>query len=128
MTTRSDGPSRSRPAGVTVSIAALAIALLLGVAILAFGWGEPLVALVTGVVVGGLIVGAALRRNWARWALVVLTIVATATSWPLLRIQLSYGIVVPAATVVQFVLELLGLILLFRPVASAWYRGQPRGM
>lgn len=116
------GGAEGRPRSVTVAVGSLSIALLLGVAILGFGWRVPVVALSTFLVVGSLIFSAARRHTWARWALAILTIVAFAMTWPLVRFQLTYGIVVPIATVAQIALETVGLYLLFRPAAGRWYR------
>ena len=114
-----------RPLGVTLAVAALGAALLLGLAILLLGWRVPWIAAATLVIVGSLIVSVALRQNWARWALLVVTILALVTTYPLVRFQLTYGALVPAATVAQLVLEMIGFVLLFRPGAARWYRGGP---
>ena len=111
-----------RPRSVTLAVGALSIALLLGVAILGFGWRVPVVAVSTFLIVGGLIFAAARRHNWARWVLAILTIMVLVLTWPLVRFQLTYGLVVPIATVVQITLEAAGLILLFRPAAGRWFR------
>jgi hypothetical protein len=115
------GGVEGRPRSVTLAVRLLSIALLLGVAILGFGWRVPVVALSTFLVVGWLIFSAARRHNWARWALALLTIVAFAMTWSLVRFQLTYGIVVPLATVAQVTLEAVGFYLLFRPAAARWY-------
>ena len=116
------GGAEGRPRSVTVAVGSLSIALLLGVGILDFGWRVPVVALSTVLVVGALIFSAARRHNWARWALAILTIAAFALTWPLMRFQLTFRVVVPIATVVQITLETVGLYLLFRPAAGRWYR------
>lgn len=100
----------------------MSVALLLGLAILGFGWRVPEVAVAALVIVGGLIFGAARRQNWARWVLAILTVVVLVMTWSLIRIQLTFGIVVPIATVAQIALEAAGLYLLFRPDAGRWYR------
>jgi hypothetical protein len=109
------------PRSVTLAVGALSVALLLGVAILAFGWRVPLVALATFVIVGSLIFSAARRHNWARWALAILTLATFALTWSLVRFQLTFGVVVPIATVAQIALEVVGFYLLFRPAAGRWY-------
>lgn len=111
-----------RPRSVTLALGAMSIALLIGVSILHFGWRVPVVALVSFVLVGALIFGAARRRNWARWTLAILTIVSTVLTQSLVRVQLIYGVLVPIATIVQLSLEAVGLYLLFRPDAGRWYR------
>ena len=111
-----------RPRSVTLAVGALSIALLIGVAILWFGWRVPTVALVALVLVGGLIFGTARRRNWARWTLVILTITSTVLTQSFVRFQLTFGVLVPIATVAQLTLEAVGLWLLFRPDARRWYR------
>jgi hypothetical protein len=117
-----------RPREVTVAVAAFGAALLIGFAILQFGWRVPRVALATLALVGALIVGVARRQNWARWALLVLTVVSLIMTWPLLSVQLTYGVLVPLATITQLVLEAVGFTLLFRPAAGRWYRHRPPGV
>jgi hypothetical protein len=121
--TRIPGVAGGRPPSVTLAVYALSLALLLGVAILGFGWGYPSIALITLVTIGGLILGVARRHNWARWALLVVTVLALALTWPVVRFQLTYGVVLPLATVVQLALEAVAFVLLFRPPARRWYRG-----
>ena len=116
------GATGTRPRTVTLAVGALSVALLLGVAILGFGWRVPVVAVSTVVIVGGLLFGVTRRHNWARWVLAILTIVVLALTWPLVRFQLTYGTVVPIATVAQIVLEAVGLVLLFLPAAGRWFR------
>ena len=116
-------PDAGRPRSVTLAICLLSVALLLGVAILGFGWRVPVVALATFLIVGALILGIARRHNWARWVLAILTIVVLVLTWSLVRFQLTFGIVVPIATVAQITLEAAGLVLLFCPAAGRWYRG-----
>jgi hypothetical protein len=111
-----------RPLSVTLGIAALTLALGLGVAILAWGWDTPLVALVTLALVGSLIVGTARGHNWARWALTLLTAAALVLMFPVVRFQLTYGVLLPLATATQLALELVGCYLLFRAPGGAWYR------
>lgn len=113
---------QGRPRSVTLGVAALSIALLLGAGIIALGWRVPELALVALVIVGGLIVGAARRHNWARWTLATLIVVSTALTRSLVLFQLTYHVLVPLATVAQLSLEVVGLYLLFRPDAGRWYR------
>lgn len=113
-----------RPRSVTIGVGALTVALLLGTAILVFGWRVPGVAAVAFVLVGGLIVGVARRRNWARWTLAVLAIVSTILTRSLLLYQLTFRVLIPIATVAQLILEAVGLYLLFRPAAGRWYRAR----
>jgi hypothetical protein len=112
-----------RPRSITLAVYAQSLALVLGLAILVFGWKVPWVALATCVIVGSLIVAVARRHNWARWALLSLTLVALFMTSPLLKVQLTFGVLVPVATVVQLALEVMGFVLLFRPAAGRWYRG-----
>ena len=113
-----------RPPSVTLAVYAQGLALLLGLAILVFGWRVPWVALATLVIVGSLILAVARRHGWARWALLALTLVALYFTSPLLRVQLTYGVLVPIATIVQLALETVGFVLLFRPAAGRWYGGR----
>jgi len=112
-----------RPLGVTLAVAALGAALLLGLAILLLGWRVPWIAAATLVIVGSLIVSVALRQNWARWALLVVTILALVTTYQLVGFQLRYSTITSVATVAQLLLELVGFVLLFGPAATRWYRG-----
>lgn len=114
--------AEERPHSVTVAVAAMSVALALGASIVAFGWREPWVALVSIVIIGSLIFGAARRRNWARWTMATLTIVSTVLTRSLVLFQLTYHVLVPIATVSQLTLEAVGLYLLFRPAAGRWYR------
>lgn len=111
-----------RPRSVTLATLAMSVALLLGMAILNFGWRVPEVAGAAFVIVGGLIFATARRQNWARWVLAILTVLVSCMTWSLIRIQLTFGIVVPMATVAQLALEAAGLYLLFRPAAGRWFR------
>ena len=113
-----DGRHRS----VTFAVGALSVALALGAAILWLGWQVPLVALVSLLIVGGLIFAVARRQNWARWTLAILTIASTVLTRSLVQYQLTYHVLVPMATVAQLTLEAVGLYLLFRPAAGRWYR------
>jgi hypothetical protein len=112
---------------VTVAIGVLSIALGLGTAILAFGWRVPVVALISLVLVGGLIAAAARRANWARWALASLIVVSTILTRSLVLYQLTFHVLIPLATVAQLALEAMGLYLLFRPIAGEWYRAGTGG-
>jgi hypothetical protein len=112
---------------VTVAIGVLSIALGLGTAILAFGWRVPVVALISLVLVGGLIFAAARRANWARWALASLIVVSTILTRSLVLYQLTFHVLIPLATVAQLALEAMGLNLLFRPIAGEWYRAGTGG-
>ena len=115
------GGMNDRPPSVTLAVYAQCVALLLGLAILVFGWDVPWVALATLVIVGGLILGVARGHNWARWTLLALTLVASDLTSPLLRVQLTFGVLVPVATIIQLALEAVGFVLLFRPAAGRWY-------
>jgi hypothetical protein len=125
VTNESDAPG-TRPRRVTIAVAALSVALGLGAAILTFAWQYPVVALVTLAVVGLLIAAVARGRNWARWTLTVFTIVGLVSTWPVVRFQLGYGVLLPLATATQLVLEALGLLLLFGPSAGRWFRRRGR--
>jgi hypothetical protein len=100
----------------------MTVALVLGVAIL-IGWDVPKITVATAVIIGGLIWAVAWRHNWARWTLAVLTISSVLFTWDIIRFQLGYGTLLPIATAAQYVLEGVGLFLLFRPEAGRWYRG-----
>ena len=91
---------------------------------LAVPWREPDLGVITLLVIGSLLLAAAQRVNWARWTLVITTLVALGATWPVLQFQMIYRFDTGAATVVQIVLELLGCYLLLRPDATAWYRGR----
>ncbi len=105
-----------------MAVYALTLALALGAGILAFAWHYPTIALITIGVIGPLIFGVARGRNWARWTLALLTIAGLILTWPIVRFQLSYAVIVPLATAVQLALEALGLFLMFRPAAGRWFR------
>ena len=110
-----------RPRSVTLAVYSQSFALLIGLAILVFGWKVPWVAAATLVIVGSLIFGAARRRSWARWTLLALTLLALWFTTPLLRVQLSYGVLVPVATIVQYAFEAVGFVLLFGSEATRWF-------
>jgi hypothetical protein len=98
---------------VTVGLACLGGALLIGVAILLSAWREPRLAIVCFVIIGGLIWLAA-RRSWARVALIVLTVLSLVVNvyFGFLPFQLQYGGVISIATGIQIVLEIVGCGLL----------------
>jgi len=110
-----------RPRSVTYAISCFGVALVVGVAILAFPWGLPLQAFFTLLIIGFLIFNSARRRNWGRWTLTILTIAALTTTWPLLHYQLTYNLILGVATAAQISLELLGCCLLFLPQSGRWY-------
>jgi len=112
------------PRHVAIAVASFSVALAIGVAILYFGWVLPTIALVCLVVIGLLILLAALRRNWARWTLVLVTLVSLVFNWlgGMLPFQLTYGGIISVGTALQVVLELVGCWLLFTAPARAWYR------
>jgi hypothetical protein len=110
------------PPTVRYAVGGLAISLLIGTAILGFGWGFPPQAVLTFVVIGFLIVQVARRRNWARWILTIVTIASLVLMNSLIRFQLTYSLLTGTATVSQILLEVVGCVLLFVPSAGRWYR------
>ena len=104
----------------------MSVALVLGVVIL-FGWGVPKIALAALLIIGILIWAIAWRQNWARWTLAAVTVISFAFTFEIIRFQMTYGILLPLATAAQFVLEIVGFYLLFRPAAARWYRREPNG-
>jgi len=78
-------------------------------------------ALVALVVFGALLVAAAMQKNWARVALTVLVAIGVAFNAMLIPIQLDQDRLIAASTVVQSILQALGVLLLFRQSARRWY-------
>lgn len=111
-----------RPQSVTSGAWCMGLALAIGVAILLYGWREAMVAWVCLVFVGALIVLAARRHNWARWTLLVVTLLSFVFGWSFTRFQLSYGGPIAIGTALQLVLEVAGIVLLVSDSARRWYR------
>lgn len=109
-----------RPATVTYGALCMGVSLLIGVSILLFAWREPRAALISLAVVGPLIV-AALFFGWPRWVIAAVAVTSVVSTLPQVGFQLSYGVVVPVATVVQFTIELTALALLFHRRSHHWY-------
>jgi hypothetical protein len=102
------------------------VSLLIGVAILFLAWQTPRVAWFSVVVVGALIAGA-FTYGWPRWVITLLAVSSVAATSPMIRFQFEYGALVPLATAVQLALELAGLVLLFLPHSTRWYRARRAG-
>lgn len=98
----------------------MGVSLVIGVAILWLAWREPRAALLSVGVVGPLI-AAAWFWGWPRWVIALAAVGSVASTLPQVGFQLTYGFVVPAATVAQFALELAGFVLLFHPRSHRWY-------
>jgi hypothetical protein len=109
-----------RPATIRYGVACLGLSLLIGVAILQYAWGEPAIALICLIVVGGLI-ALALRYGWARWVITLMAIASLLITWPMVEFQLSYGALISPATAAQLALELVGCVFLFLPGSHRWY-------
>ena len=114
-----------RPLTVTYGAACLGVSLLIGSAIIAFAWRELQVGVFSLVVVGSLTTGT-LWWGWPRWVIAVMAVASLALTFPLVRFQFTFGILIPVSTGIQLALELLGFVLLFHPRSTRWYR-RPRG-
>ena len=110
-----------RPRPVVYATWCFTISLLIGASILGFGWGFPVQAWLSLLIVGSLIFLVSRRHNWARWILTIVTITFLVLTWDLVRFQFTYTLFMGTATFVQFSLELLGCCLLFVPRSSSWY-------
>jgi len=82
---------------------------------------SPTMAVVAFLLVGALLVAIARRQNWARIAFAVFAAITVALNAMLLPIQIDQDRLVAASTVVQSVLQIIGVLLLFRPTAARWY-------
>jgi hypothetical protein len=110
-----------RPRTVTIALVCFGPALIIGVFIITFAWGEALAGVLTFLVVTTLAVLSARRHNWARWTLTIVTLVSFVLMQSLLRFQLSYGAGLGIATGLQILLEIVGCALLFVPPSNRWY-------
>jgi 3-mercaptopyruvate sulfurtransferase SseA len=110
---------------VRYGVVAMGVSLGIGVAILYFAWREPRAALVSLAVVGALTV-AAWFSGWPRWIIAAVAVTSVASTLPQVGFQLSYGVVVPVATAVQYAIEITAFVLLFHPRSHRWYH-PPRG-
>ena len=71
--------------------------------------------------IGALLVAGVRRQNWARIAFAILVAIGVAVNAMQLPIQLDQDRLVAASTVVQSVLQVLGVLLLFRQSSVRWY-------
>jgi len=110
-----------RPRTVTYALLCFGPALLIGAFTVTFAWGEPIAGLLTFVVIITLAILAARRHNWARWTITIVTLASFVLMQSLFRFQLSYGIGMGVATVLQISLEIAGCVLLFVPASNRWY-------
>ncbi len=110
-----------RPRPIVYAAWCFAVSLVIGAAILGFGWGFPLQAWLSLLIIGFLIFHAARRRNWARWILTIVALTFLVITWDLVLFQLTYSALMGTATVTQLTLELLGCCLLFLPQSGRWY-------
>lgn len=114
------------PAPVRYGLGLLATSLLVGVVTTAGPGRNPIMALVALLVVGALLVAGARRQNLARIAIAVLVAIGVAFNAMLLPIQLDQDPLIAASTVVQSVLQVLGVLLLFRRSSVRWYSAPNR--
>src|SRR5580765_8440068 len=105
------------PATVRAGLGLLALSLLVSVVTMAGPGKSPVMASVALLAVGALLVAVAQRRNWARITVTVLTAIGVAFNAMLVPIQLDQDRLVAASTVVQCVLQAIGVLLLWRQSA-----------
>jgi len=115
------------PAQVRIALALLGGSLLLAAATMAGPGRSPITAVVACVLFGPLLFAVARRHNWARIAAAVLVAVGVALNAMLLPVLLDQDQLIAASTVVQGVLQVIGVFLLFRPSSARWYGVQDRG-
>ena len=115
------------PPQVRLALALLGGSLLVAAITMAGPGRSPTAALVACLLFGALLFAVARRQNWARIACAVLVAVGVALNTMLLPVQLDQDRLVAASTVVQGVLQVIGVLLLFRPASARWYGVQDRG-
>lgn len=109
------------PAAVRAALGLLAASLVVRVVTMAGPGRSPGMALVALLVFGSLLVAAARQMKWARIALTVLVAIGVAFNAMLIPIQLDQDRLIAASTVLQSVLQALGVLFLFRQSAVRWY-------
>jgi hypothetical protein len=129
-----------RPQSVRIGIFLLAASVVLGVPRSAIEWpalledaakvgSGPGFLLATQafsfVVVGGLLLLAWFRHNWARWVYTVLTVLGIPFSIMPLVYALKNNPASGAIGLVQVILQVAGLVYLFKRESSAWYKWKP---
>jgi hypothetical protein len=126
-----------RPRSVQRGIALLAASVALGIPRSAMEWPKLLEeaakvgsgpAFILGtqafsfVIVGGLLLLAWYRHNWARWVYAVLTVLGIPFSIMPLVYALSTSPVSGVLGIIQVAMQISGLIYSFKPESSAWYK------
>jgi hypothetical protein len=126
-----------RPRSVRRGIALLAASVALGIPRSAMEWPKLLEeaakvgsgpAFILGtqafsfVIVGGLLLLAWYRHNWARWVYAVLTVLGIPFSIMPLVYALSTSPVSGVLGIIQVAMQIAGLIYSFKPESSAWYK------
>ena len=115
------------PVAARFGLGLLAASLLVGVVTMAGPGGSPGMAAAAIVVFGALLVAGVRRQNWARFALAVLVAIGVALNAMLLPLQLDQDRLVAASTAVQSVLQVFGVLLLFRRTSIRWYSAPQSG-
>lgn len=110
-----------RPRTIRYGVIALALSLVIGSYIIAIPWRVPELGLFCFLLVG-LLTAYAWFWGWARWVIIVLAVSSVVMTWDLVFFQLTHRLSMSLLTSTQFVLELLGFVLLLHPASSRWYR------
>lgn len=110
-----------RPSTIVYGIACLAVSLVIGSCIIAFPWRAPDLGLFCFTLVG-LLTAYAWFWGWPRWVVAFLAVSSLVLTWEFVSFQLTHRRSIAILTVTQLALELLGLVLLFHPASTRWYR------
>jgi hypothetical protein len=121
-----------RPGSVGTAVTVLWVSLGVGIAKVALDFanlramapmGFTLFVLVaTFAVLILLVLKIAAGRNWARIVFLVLFIVGTVPTLPVVRDELERAPLVGALSILQILLQIWALVLLFTKPGSAWFR------
>jgi len=126
----SSAPQPQRPREVTWALWLLIAQGALGVFNLALWPYSRATAVVSLVLLGGLIFGLARRRNWVRMAYLVVFILLAVLSLP--ELWLEWGLwggtslLLGLTQGLGLVLQLAALVLVFRPKSGDWFRHRER--
>ncbi len=110
-----------RPRTIVYGVASLAVSLFIGSYIIAFPWRAPDLGLFCFALVG-LLTAYAWFWGWPRWVIALLAVSSLVVTWEFVSFQLTHQLSIAILTVTQLGLELVGLILLFHPASTRWYR------
>jgi hypothetical protein len=138
--TRHDMDLRKMPAVVKLGLRLYLASLVVGLLKISIpGWGTPSISDMEGPdlvfnlfvwastlsVILWLLLMVQRRRNWARIALGTLFGFGLLTSRWTVAPQYTAGLVSALSASIQIVLQAIGIILLFLPSSSRWFRGLP---